>query len=365
MTRIAPAVVRYGLSIAAVAVVVGVNLALGLREHFSTALFLAAVAGCAWYGGLGSGLIATLASALALDFFFVGKELAIDLNANTWIWLLVFTGVAIFLNVLAESQRRLLTELRAEGQRKTQFLAILAHELRNFLSPVSTAVAVLRVEAEQNKLRADMCGIMERQIENMNRLVGDLLDGARIAQGKLQLQREPVDLREIVTSARNAVQPLVDERGHQLQVDVPNAPLALHADRVRIEQVVVNLLTNAANYTDSGGNIWVRLNCENDDVVLRVRDNGKGISAELLPHLFNLFVQAEPGSRGGLGIGLNLVQRLVHLHGGNVTAASDGLGCGSEFTVRIPRLIDITEMEPSNAHDASPQTKTVPAVSAK
>jgi signal transduction histidine kinase len=336
MTRIAPAVVRYGLSILAVAAVVGFNFALGLREHFSTPFFLAAVAGCAWYGGLGCGLLATIASALALDFFFVGREWAFDFDATTWVWLLVFMGVAIFLNILAESQRRLLMALRVEDQRKTQFLGILAHELRNFLSPVSTAVAVLGMGTQQDETKAEMCRVIERQIENMNRLVGDLLDGARIAQGKLHLQIEQLDGREALSNAIDAVQPLMIERGHHLQVEMPDEPLPIEADRVRLEQIFVNLLTNAAKYTDPNGSVWVIAERDADDLVVRIRDNGKGISEELLPSLFNLFVQAEPGSRGGLGIGLNLVQRLVHLHGGAVSASSAGLGLGSEFTVRIP-----------------------------
>jgi signal transduction histidine kinase len=336
MTRIAPAVVRYGLSLLAVAAVVGFNFALGLREHFSTPFFLAAVAGCAWYGGLGCGLVATVASALVLDFFFVGKEFAFDFDATTWVWLLVFMAVAIFLNILAESQRRLLAALRVEDQRKTQFLGILAHELRNFLSPVSTAVAVISMGSHQDETKTEMCRVIERQIENMNRLVGDLLDGARIAQGKLQLHLEQLDGREALSNAIDTVQPLMIERAHHLKVDLPEQPLTIEADRVRIEQIFVNLLTNAAKYTDPNGSVWVAAERDADDMVVRIRDNGKGISEELLPSLFNLFVQAEPGSRGGLGIGLNLVQRLVHLHGGAVSASSPGLGLGSEFTVRLP-----------------------------
>jgi signal transduction histidine kinase len=349
MTRIAPAVVRYGLSILAVAAVVGFNFALGLREHFSTPFFLAVVAGCAWYGGLGCGLFATVASALLLDFFFVGKEFAFDFDATTWVWLLVFMAVAIFLNILAESQRRLLAALRVEDQRKTQFLGILAHELRNFLSPVSTAVAVIKLDTQHDETKTEMCCVIERQIENMNRLVGDLLDGARIAQGKLQLQIEQIDGREALSNAIDAVQPLMIERGHNLQVDLPNEPLQIEADRVRLEQIFVNLLTNAAKYTDRNGSVWVAAERDVDDVVVRIRDNGKGISEELLPSLFNLFVQAEPGSRGGLGIGLNLVQRLVHLHGGAVSASSPGLGMGSEFTVRIPTAPAIRDSAPNAA----------------
>ncbi len=328
--------VRYTVAIAANAAVVAINYLLGLREHFSSALFLAAVAGSAWYGGLGPGLLATIVAAVTLDYFFVGKVFALDLGSATWMWLIIFVAVSVFLNLLQESQRRLTTELRMESQRKNRFIAVLAHELRNFLSPISSASAVLRGHSSaEDAVTLKMCAVIERQINNMTNLVNDLLDAGRIAQGKLSLTMDPMDVRDAVSGAVESTRPLIEQREHTLQVIVPQSPLLIRGDRMRMEQVIINLLVNAAKYTERDGTIWLTARREAKEVVVSIKDNGRGIAADTLPYIFDLFTQVEPGSHNGLGIGLNLVRGLVERHGGVVQALSDGLGCGAEFLVRL------------------------------
>jgi signal transduction histidine kinase len=288
--------------------------------------------------------LATIIAATTLDYFFVGKLYALDLGPATWLWLVIFVAVAVFLNLLQESQRRMTAALSLEAKRKSHFMAVLAHELRNFLSPVSSAVGVLRVQTANIELNAEMCAIIDRQIRNMTSLINDLLDAGRIAQGKFSLSLETIDVRDAVADAVQSIRALMEERGHDFQTTLAATPLSIRGDRVRLEQVLVNLLTNAAKYTDQGGKIRLLALREGDEIVVAVKDNGCGISGELLPHVFDLFMQAEPGAHGGLGIGLNLARGLVQRHGGRICAHSDGLGCGSEFVVHLPALAQRTEM---------------------
>jgi signal transduction histidine kinase len=170
----------------------------------------------------------------------------------------------------------------------------------------------------------------------MTCLVNDLLDAARITEGKIRLSVETLDLRTVVAQAVEGARPLIEARGHRLETFLPAGPMQIEADPVRLEQVFLNLLTNAAKYTNPGGRIWLTVEHLGRQLVTRVRDNGKGLDTEVLPHVFDLFVQAETGSHGGLGIGLSLVRGLVELHGGSVAALSAGLGHGSEFVVCLP-----------------------------
>ncbi len=233
---------------------------------------------------------------------------------------------------------RLYQSLRDADRRKDEFLAMLAHELRNPLAAVNNAVAVLkRTDARESR---DWAGeVVERQVRQLARLIDDLLDVSRITSGKIRLRRESIDAGPVLEQAIEAVRPLVEERKHTLVVDFERDRLPLRADPTRLEQIVVNLLTNAAKYTESGGRIWLSAAVEGDEVVIRVRDDGVGIAPELLPQMFVLFAQGDRSlarSEGGLGIGLTLVHRLAELHGGAVSATSDGPGLGSEFTVRLP-----------------------------
>ena len=225
-----------------------------------------------------------------------------------------------------------------QDRRKDEFLAMLSHELRNPLAPILNALHLLRLQENEVPLQQKARVVIERQVGQLNRLVGELLEISRITTGRIQLAQERILVSGIVERAVETTQPLIAQHGHELTVTLPTQPLWLYADAARLEQVLVNLLTNAAKYTEDGGRIWVSLEQEGDAAVLRVRDNGVGIDPLLLPRIFDLFTQATRSldrSQGGLGIGLCLVQRLVELHGGTVSASSL-LGQGSEFVVRLP-----------------------------
>jgi PAS domain S-box-containing protein len=242
---------------------------------------------------------------------------------------------------LEEALHQRAEELAHEARQKDDFLAVLAHELRNPLAPIRNALQVIRMGSHDAALVEQMRAMAERQVGHMTRLVDDLLDLSRISRGLIRLLMKPLDVARPVQQAVEGVQPLVRERGLTLSVSLPPEPVFVDGDPTRLQQVVGNLLTNAAKYTDPGGHILLTVRPEGTDVVLRVRDTGIGIPADMLPRIFDLFVQAErrlDRSQGGLGIGLTLVRRLVEMHGGSVTAHSDGPGKGSEFVVRLPAL---------------------------
>jgi PAS domain S-box-containing protein len=242
-------------------------------------------------------------------------------------------------------------------RRKDEFLALLSHELRNPLSPILTAAQLMQ-------LRGDVATPHEREIilrqaQHLVRLVDDLLDVSRVARGKVTLAKKPVELATVVAKAVEATAPLLEQRRHQLSLSVPAQGLVVEADEVRLTQVINNLLTNAARYTPPGGKVEVIAAREADSVVLRVRDNGSGIDPVLLPNVFEMFVQGTRGpdrSAGGLGLGLSLVRTLTALHGGTVSAHSDGLDRGSEFTIRLPSTLTPIVLGPG--HDSVPRRKT-------
>jgi two-component system CheB/CheR fusion protein len=234
-------------------------------------------------------------------------------------------------------------ELQEANRKKDEFLAMLAHELRNPLAPIRNAIQVLRLKGSPEP-DPDLRGardVIHRQLQHLTRLVDDLLDASRITQGKITLQKEPVELERIVNRAVETSLPLIEEGRHQLTVSLPPQPVHLMGDPTRLSQVLSNLLNNAAKYTDAGGRIWLSAIREKDEAVVRVRDSGVGIPVEELPRVFDLFTQAYRSldrSQGGLGIGLTLVRNLVEMHGGRVEAQSEGPGKGSEFIVRLPAL---------------------------
>jgi PAS domain S-box-containing protein len=249
-------------------------------------------------------------------------------------------------------RRRLqrLTQEQAEAladldRRKDEFLAMLSHELRNPLAPILNAALLLRLHSNRNRqsgienpILHQSATIIQRQVGQLTRIVDDLLEVSRITTGRIQLHQEQIALGVVVENAVATVRSLIDQRMHELIVSLPTKAIWLHADAARLEQVVVNLLTNAAKYSEPRGHIWLSVEQEGEEAVLRVRDRGIGIGSEVLPRIFDLFTQAEQSldrSQGGLGIGLALVQRLVEMHGGTV-AASSILGQGSEFVVRLP-----------------------------
>jgi PAS domain S-box-containing protein len=243
--------------------------------------------------------------------------------------------------VVDQTERRQHIEaLHEADRRKDEFLAMLAHELRNPLAPLRNAVGLLARTVPAGTTASRAVAMSERQVRHMTRLVNDLLDVSRITQGKIELRREPVEIADVVVEAIEAIRPMVELRSQKLAVVLPGHSPVVLADTVRIAQVLENLLSNASKYTDTGGSIDLQVSEEGDDVLLRVSDTGIGIDRDHLAKVFDLFLQIDATAartEGGLGIGLSLVKRLVELHGGRVTAYSDGPGRGTCFEVRLPR----------------------------
>src|SRR5262249_31498136 len=244
---------------------------------------------------------------------------------------------------MEESLFRQTEALREADHRKDEFLATLAHELRNPLAPIRNAVQILALRGDNPAVVAQTNELMDGQFQQMVRLFHDLLEVSGMGRGKISLQKAPVDLAEIVATAVETSRPLIEAHRHNLTVLLPDRPVSVEADAARLAQVVSNLLNNAAKYTEDGGRIDLIAERAPEEAVLRVRDNGIGIAPEMLPRVFDMFAQIEgktDRSEGGLGIGLTLVRRLVEMHGGKVEARSDGLGKGSEFLMRLPALAE-------------------------
>jgi signal transduction histidine kinase len=276
------------------------------------------------------------------------------------------TNIELTVNMLHEDSagflRRSLDELAQRGQQlrtwrqrppvlatvnrqKTEFMAVFSHELRNSLGAIRNATVVLSKDKVISPIAAKARQLIERQVGQMTRLVEDLLDVTRINSGQLSLVPERLDLCALVKRAVQAAEFATQKRNHQVTVVLPDEPLWLQADPARLEQVLMNLLVNAAKYTDVGGEIGLSVHQAQGEAVIRVRDNGIGMAPKVLPHVFDLFFQADPAARRGdpgLGIGLALVRNLVESHGGRVTAASAGPKLGSEFTVRLPLAAEVS-----------------------
>ncbi len=245
--------------------------------------------------------------------------------------------------------------LREVALRKDEFLATLAHELRNPLAPVRNAVQILRIKSTVVPELQWACAVIDRQTRAMSRLIEDLMDVSRINQDKIELKREPVELSAVIEAAVETSLPLIEQMDHELDVDLPPDPLIIDADRTRLTQVFNNLLNNAAKYTERGGRIELTAAQQGSDVVVSVRDTGIGIAADVVPTLFGMFSQVEAAlsrAQGGLGIGLYLVKRLVEMHGGRIDVRSDGPGKGSEFMVRLPVVLPRLLLPP--ADDGAP-----------
>jgi two-component system, sensor histidine kinase len=252
--------------------------------------------------------------------------------------------------------------LRDADRRKNEFLAILAHELRNPLAPIRNSLHILRLSLPDDPAVTRIGEMLERQVKHIVRLVDDLLEMSRITRGKIELRRERVELAAVVRSAVETSQPLIDAAHHRLAISIPAQPLTVDGDPVRLAQVVANLLNNAAKYTEPGGQIWLTVRGEGTEAVVSVRDSGTGIAAENLREVFELFTQIDgPQMRtqGGLGIGLSLVKSLVEMHGGTVSVRSEGLGKGSEFLVRLPLAV-----EPARSRVEAAPAKSAPGAPA-
>jgi CheY-like chemotaxis protein len=248
-------------------------------------------------------------------------------------------------------QVELANKLLEADKRKDEFLALLGHELRNPLAPLRNAIAIMRMKQNADPEVKWSCDLIERQTEQLTRLVDDLLDVSRISQGKIKLRSETVDLRSVVQAAVETSRPIIDLRRHELTVSLPEEPLRLTGDPARLSQIIANLLINAAKFQEPGGRITISVARAGGDAEVRVRDRGIGIDAERIGSVFDLFAQgghAPDLAPGGLGVGLSLVKKLVEMHGGTVDVASEGAGRGAEFIVRLPYL-DGTRAEQDKA----------------
>lgn len=262
------------------------------------------------------------------------------------------------LRELNENLEKRVTErteaLLQADRRKDEFLATLAHELRNPLAPIRNAVRLLQMKPAATPEVEWARDLIDRQALHMIRLIDDLMDMSRISRGKIELRKEQVELARAIQGAVEAGRPLIDEQGHELTVTLPPEPLIVEADLVRLSQVFLNLLTNAAKYSEKGGRIELQAERQGSDVVVTVKDAGIGIPPANLQTIFEMFSQVEGAlsrSQGGLGIGLSLVKRLVEMHGGRVEARSDGLGTGSAFMVRLPIVVDQTYVRRTSDED--------------
>jgi PAS domain S-box-containing protein len=237
-----------------------------------------------------------------------------------------------------EGYERRLQSLEAASERKNRFISTLAHELRNPLASLANAAALLEPSVQETNDSAYCLAVIQRQVDVMRRLVNDLLDVTRISDGKVQLDLREEDLNGILRASAEVCRPIIDERTHNFHLLLSSSPVTILADSVRLQQVFVNLIENAARYTQYGGEIWLKLFVEGREAVVKVEDSGIGISPEVMPRIFEMFTQSElvGGKTSGLGIGLSVVKDLTNLHGGTVQVRSDGLGKGSEFVVRLP-----------------------------
>jgi signal transduction histidine kinase/CheY-like chemotaxis protein len=262
-----------------------------------------------------------------------------------------------FTNITERKQQE--AALREADRRKDEFLAVLAHELRNPLAPIRQCVQIARSAAAGETRREWAHGVIDRQVQNMSLLLDDLLDVSRITRGTLLLRKSAVALSGVIEAALEIARPHVEAKGHRLQVKLPDQPVMLEIDPLRMSQVLGNLLTNAAKYTDPGGHIGLAVHVEPDALVVRVTDDGIGLDADQLGRIFEMFAQiddAKARSQGGLGIGLAMSRGLVELHGGRLTARSAGAGRGSEFTVRLPAAAcALRQPEAAAATRAAPQ----------
>jgi PAS domain S-box-containing protein len=295
-----------------------------------------------WSSGVGGEIVATVRELAGRRSD--GSAVPLELSLSKCSAAKPFEYIAIVRNItrrkaLENELKERVQELRHADRRKDEFLATLSHELRNPLAPMRNAVTILqRLKLLENDANW-CCQIIDEQLSQMNRLIEDLLDASRIARGSLLLRKEQVDFNTILRQTVESYRPAVEAAGHRLTIDTPQGEVPLVADGTRLTQIFGNLLSNAIKFSDPNGEIYLRARCLENELVVAVKDSGIGIAADFLPHVFEMFRQADGTmgrSRGGLGIGLALVQTLVELHGGKVEVFSAGPGQGSMFTVRLP-----------------------------
>jgi signal transduction histidine kinase len=320
-----------------------------LGDSQPLSLLFGGVALAVWLGGAGPAVVATLLGYFASDYLFIPPRGVFGVfgvqEAVSLLTYLLSCGIIVaFGEGLRRATRR--TKLYADGleraeRHKDQFLAVLAHELRNLLAPIRHAVALLRVSGRSVDNAFSPVAVIDRQTGHMARLIDDLFDIARIANGRLHLQCAPLDIKAPLLHAIEAARPSIDSASHELRVNLPYEPTHVRGDLTRLAQVFANLLNNACRYTPRGGHIWVEAYRSGRHVVVKIRDDGIGIRAEALPRIFEMFTRgegAEAIASSGLGIGLTFVRRVLELHGGEIRATSDGAGKGSQFEVRLPAI---------------------------
>jgi signal transduction histidine kinase len=309
-----------------------------LGDHASFSFFFLAVSLTAWIGGIWPAVFTAILGCLLGNYYFTHPEGSLHISGHEEVFtLLIFIIVSLIIGILSETSLRALQRAKLAEQAKDAFMATLAHELRSPLSVIQYANELHRLSGSEQK--RDQVDLIQRQVQHLDLMIQDLLDVSRVARGKIRLDRQQIDASSVVNGAVEKAKPLVASRRHTLAIHVAPEPMPLYGDPVRLAQALANLLTNAAKYTPDGGKIDVRVQPGGDSAVFTVRDNGIGIPQEILPRVFDLFMQADPtsaSSEAGLGIGLALVQKIVELHGGSVHASSAGKNRGSEFTVCLP-----------------------------
>ena len=338
-------------ALAVLFVLLAFSLTLALQAVTSRAyyiLFVPAVMLAAWYGGLAAGLTASAATFVLTLAFLLPTGTLVDQLA----WVVVAAAVAVATSTLVARRRAAEARLAAllaqeqarrgeaesESSRKSAFLAQVAHELRQPLGAITTATALLDPATVSPETKDRALGVITRQAEHLRRLVDDLLDLSRMTRHELQLRKVNMDICDVVEDCCHSVEPDVTGRGIRFVSSLPDCPVSIHADSTRIRQIVLNLLTNAVKFTDAGGEIHLSVEEYSSEVVIRVKDTGRGISADRLLTIFEMF-QTGDGDGGGLGVGLAVVKGLTEVHGGTVHATSPGLGAGSEFIVRLPNNV--------------------------
>jgi signal transduction histidine kinase len=347
--------------------------ALGLRllladwlEPNKFLTFYPAVAAAALLGWREGSVVAFLSAVAAWFFFFEPRYSFAVADKNLLPLVVGFLFVSGFLIWIVQLLRATVVELqlevaarreaeaalRAVDRRKDEFLATLGHELRNPLTPIHNVTHILKTRTGPEDPNAPLLDMIDRQLKHLVRLVDDLLEISRINLGKIELQKQRVDISALLRDVTETCQPFIEKKEHRVSCNLPSEPLWVFADPVRLTQVATNLLSNAIKYTPPRGVIHLSTARDGDAAVLRVRDNGIGIQANMLTHVFDLFTQVNGEARlseGGIGVGLALSRKLVALHGGRIEAHSDGLGCGSEFVVHLPFSPDTPETSSKSA----------------
>jgi signal transduction histidine kinase len=370
---------RYGAAVLAVVLATGLARLWRPVAPTSPSLFLAAVALSAWYGGLGPGLVASVLADSSLGQLvlppahsaFSGIEEAAQLG--------VFGLVAVLISCLCTARMQVeraqfqalareqaaLAQAEAANRHKDQVLAFLGHELRSPLAAIRNTIQVLDQGDTEAATVAWGRVVIERQLKHITRLLEDLQDASRIGYGKIQLQRERLDLYELVRGSAEDHRRMLEAAGLTFQVELPAKPVWILGDPTRLVQVISNLLSNASKFTDPGGSVTLRITIADGCqwAAITVRDTGLGIEPDMLPHIFDMFVQAgrtRHHSQGGLGVGLALVKGLVELHGGKVRAASEGVGKGSDFTVWLPLLRESSGLQVDSSIPAAQLQESCP-----